>query len=77
MRPSYDVYNRLIWDPLYPLNEVIIGYMDRFDGIVEITLYEFNILDDPIPWHRIWYFSHNGNILWDREKRIDNLFVKK
>lgn len=74
MRPSNDVYYRLVWDPLYPLNEVIMGYMDRFDGMKEITLSEFRDLDDPIPWHRIWYYSHDGNKFWDRENRIDTLF---
>jgi uncharacterized protein (UPF0248 family) len=30
--------------------------------------------DEFIPFHRIWYFKRNGDIVWDREKRIDRVF---
>ncbi len=50
-----------------------IGYEDRFDGVQEVGFDEFDTGN--IPFHRIRYLKKQGEIVYDREKRIDKLFV--
>jgi len=73
MRTSWDVYNRLKWDPALREHTWIVGHEDRFDGVLEATLEEFTQAE--IPWHRVRYFKKNGEIVWDRRNRIDKIFV--
>ncbi|KAL6057184.1 MJ1316 domain-containing protein [Balamuthia mandrillaris] len=82
LRSSLDLYNRLKWDnSLWPegqMQEVFIGYEDRFEGMKEITLAEFepDLQEDggDIPFHRIWYFRTKDKRLWDRKTRYDAIF---
>jgi uncharacterized protein (UPF0248 family) len=71
------IFQRFKWDESVDKSQVIIGYLDRFKGILEIKLNDFkNVHDDyrdGIPLHRIRYFKINDEIVWDREKRIDLL----
>ncbi len=82
MRTPKEVYDRLLWSTHeYDLNQVVIGYKDRFTGMQTIRFNDFIDLGDEndslcIPWHRIWYFAIiNGDgtetMLWDRENRFD------
>jgi uncharacterized protein (UPF0248 family) len=49
--------------------------LDRIEGIKEIKFESFKRIHEDselgIPFHRIRYFKMNGDILWDRERRID------
>lgn len=87
MRPSHHVYNRVLWDDVHDPIRIVVGYMDRFEGIKEISFKTFQFYmegrDDLIfiPWHRVWYFKrlkHDGEtedvMLWDRRSRVDNVF---
>jgi hypothetical protein len=38
LRTSFDVYNRLVWDPAVVKGDYVIGYEDRFDGVKEVPL---------------------------------------
>jgi len=67
-----EIISRIKWDPKFNPEEFIIGYKDRFEGIMEITLKEFEE-NAEIPMHRIFYFKQNSFIVWDREKRIDRI----
>lgn len=42
MRPASDVLSRLNWDAsCIDANDVVIGYLDRFEGIKEMGFYEW------------------------------------
>ncbi|CAG8443563.1 hypothetical protein C2G38_2227344 [Gigaspora rosea] len=70
LKPAHEIYNRLIWDK-EQFGDFFIGYEDRFLGLMETTREEFE--EAEIPFHRIRYFKiiSNGQIIWDRERRLD------
>ncbi|KAL0483230.1 hypothetical protein AKO1_011535 [Acrasis kona] len=71
LNTSESIINRLRWDSSLPSQDFVIGYLDRFLGIMESTLetHEFS----EIPLHRIYYFKYNGQKVWDRDSRVDNI----
>lgn len=74
MRTSIEVYNRILWDPELNAADFMVGYEDRFEGIMEAPVPEFEL--DVIPFHRVRIFRHipSGAVVWDRAKRYDALF---
>ena len=82
MRTATDVISRIQWDPVLSESDFIIGYSDRFIGIVEKQFSEFNWEDIAtvsldvlaIPKHRIQYFKYKDEIVWDRRVQLDNFF---
>lgn len=76
-RTSEEVYNQVRWDNKYSTLDFIIGYEDRFVGIIEVPFDKFRADPDIfIPWHRVWYFKRRGDIIWDRKERIDLISQK-
>jgi len=76
MRTSIEVYNRIRWDKAYRGGaDFVIGFEDRFDGIIENAFNEFDTSN--IPFHRIRYFKFKGTIVYDRVTRIDILFTHR
>ena len=73
LRSSKDVYHRLKWGGGFPSHRIMIGYMDRIEGMKEMPYPRFRP-GGRIPWDRVWYFKLDKKILWDREKRIDLVF---
>jgi uncharacterized protein (UPF0248 family) len=56
-----------------------IGYLERFEGIKEMPMSKWvreTSDEDFIPQHRIKYFkrSSDGEVVWDREGRVDKIF---
>ncbi|EGX45488.1 hypothetical protein AOL_s00169g94 [Orbilia oligospora ATCC 24927] len=79
LRPSHEVFNRLKWDSKYDASAYVIGYEDRFRGVLEIGVdkWKTEMSDEEfVPMHRVVYFKERktGEMLWDREKRIDKIF---
>jgi uncharacterized protein (UPF0248 family) len=76
LRTSQEVHNRIMWDDAYDASDFIVGYMDRFDGMMEIALNEFLPIDKggDIAYHRIYYFRQGPVVMWDRNNRIDKIF---
>jgi len=76
MRTSEDLYHRLKWDEEFANDEVTIGYEDRIEGPMEMSLAAFLPIseDGNIPFHRIWYFRRGDEVLWDRRRRLDRVF---
>jgi uncharacterized protein (UPF0248 family) len=66
--PSDKIINKIKWDKKYNIEELTIGYIDRFIGIQEANMEEFETTE--IPKHRIVYLKLNDQIIWDREKKI-------
>lgn len=50
LRPSTDVFNRLMWDSQYDANDYLIGYVDRFTGIMETPLRSWSRDSDEENW---------------------------
>ncbi|KAM3873221.1 leukocyte receptor cluster member 9 [Diretmus argenteus] len=84
MRTADDVISRILWDPSVEASEFVVGYVDRFLGVVERPFSEFNWDTDPcdcdysaelaLPRHRIQYFTYRGHRVWDRNSRSDRVF---
>lgn len=74
------IFQRIKWDDAVDKKDVIIGYLDRFKGIMEINFNDFKGVHEDykegIPLHRIRYYKINDKIVWDREKRVDLLTGK-
>ena len=80
LRTSLDIYNRIIWDGRLDAADFTIVYFDRFMGMQQCELVEFRSSDDEfdhVPWHRVWQFRRNGEVVWDRERRIDKISTSK
>ena len=75
LRTSNDVFDRILWDKDMNPGDFTITYKDRFDGMMEVPFLEFPTED--VPFHRIWTFKKNGQVVWDRSKRIDCVFKAK
>lgn len=82
MKTANDVISRLLWDDSIDQDKFSVGYLDRFDGIIEKS---FSSLDwrDPsivdnhtlaIPKHRIQYFKYLSRKVWDKRNRTDIVF---
>jgi uncharacterized protein (UPF0248 family) len=73
-----DIINRINWDSKFSRNDYIIGFVDRFEGQLEVSMnaWKKETTDEEfIPQHRVLYIRHvNGEIVWDRRRRIDKIF---
>jgi len=71
LKPSWEVHDRILWDPkLNPLT-FYVGYEDRMikDAFGEKPLIDWASND--IPWNRVQYIRCANTIVWDRAKRMD------
>jgi uncharacterized protein (UPF0248 family) len=78
-RSSADVINRIRWDPGMDSGDYLVGYEDRFLGIMERALDQWKAEqtdEEFIPQHRIMYFKRisDGVMVWDRTSRRDIVF---
>ncbi|XP_029959617.1 leukocyte receptor cluster member 9 [Salarias fasciatus] len=83
MRTADDVISRILWDSV-DSSEFVVGYVDRFLGVLERPFNEFNWDTNPcdcdysselaLPRHRIQYFAYRGHRVWDRHTRTDRVF---
>jgi uncharacterized protein (UPF0248 family) len=73
-----DVINRINWDSKFSRDDYIIGFVDRFEGQLEVSMnsWKKETTDEEfIPQHRVLYIRHvDGEIVWDRRRRIDKIF---
>jgi uncharacterized protein (UPF0248 family) len=78
LRPAVDVLNRILHDTSLDTDDYTIGYLDRHAGILEMPVTKWKIKDatdeEFIPQSRIRYFKLNGDVVWDREERVDTVF---
>lgn len=75
---SADIINRINWDSKFDRDNYIIGFMDRFEGQLEVSMnsWKKETTDEEfIPQHRVLYIRHkDGEVVWDRRRRIDKIF---
>lgn len=71
LKPSWEVHDRILWDPKLNALAFYIGYEDRMikDALGEKPLIDWASND--IPWNRVQYIRCADAIVWDRAKRID------
>ncbi|PAA86058.1 hypothetical protein BOX15_Mlig008737g1, partial [Macrostomum lignano] len=82
MKTADDVLKRIQWDEGIPAQDIFIGYLDRFKGVVEKQFDEFSWEDIAsvdyytfvIPRHRICYFKYRRAVIWDKRRRLDLVF---
>ncbi|XP_076594328.1 leukocyte receptor cluster member 9 [Chaetodon auriga] len=84
MRTADDVISRILWDSSVDASEFVVGYVDRFLGVLERPFNDFNWDTNPcdcdysaelaLPRHRIQYFIYRGHRVWDRHSRTDRVF---
>jgi uncharacterized protein (UPF0248 family) len=83
LRPVSDVLNRLRHDPILSANldEYVIGYLERFDGMCEIPVEKWvseSTHEEFVPQHRIRYIIRrrqgDDELVWGRDGRIDRIF---
>lgn len=82
MKTATDVIKRIQWDKQLNPEHFIVGYLDRFIGVVEqpfLAFYwgdiaEVDHLTLAIPKHRIQYFKYKDEVVWDKRVRLDNVF---
>ncbi|KAL8847323.1 MAG: hypothetical protein Q9221_007639 [Calogaya cf. arnoldii] len=79
LRPAHDIMNRIRHDEALKTSDHVVGYEDRHVGIMWKGVDEWlNTIEeeDFIPLHRIKYFKRRSDdhVVWDREKRIDDIF---
>ncbi|CAM9224831.1 unnamed protein product [Discosporangium mesarthrocarpum] len=82
MRTARDVVHRVLWDEGIPREYVIVGYLDRFVGVLEKPFDSFkwgdiamaSIIDLAIPEHRLMYFKYKGEFIWHKQRRLDRVF---
>lgn len=84
MRTADAVISRILWDPAVDSSKFIVGYVDRFLGVLERPFNDFNWDTNPcdcdyttelaLPRHRIQYFAYRGHRVWDRHTRTDRVF---
>ncbi|XP_044062845.1 leukocyte receptor cluster member 9 isoform X2 [Siniperca chuatsi] len=84
MRTADDVISRILWDPSVDASEFVVGYVDRFLGVLERPFNDFNWDTNPcdcdysaelaLPRHRIQYFTYRRHRVWDRHSRTDRVF---
>lgn len=82
MKTAGDVRKRIQWDSDLRKEYFVVGYLDRFAGVVEKPFTAFtwehlatvDIDQLAIPQHRIQYFKYRGVKVWDKNERLDNVF---
>ncbi|GFS07944.1 leukocyte receptor cluster member 9-like, partial [Elysia marginata] len=82
MKTASDVVNRIIWDDGLEKDDFIVGYFDRFRGLIERSFSAFSWEDLAsvdydvlaVPRHRIQYFKYKDVKVWDKPRRLDNVF---
>lgn len=82
MKTADDVIKRILWDEGLDRDEFLVGYIDRFRGLLEkyfsafswedIATVDYDVL--AVPHHRIQYFKYKSVKVWDKPHRIDNVF---
>lgn len=74
-----DVINRILWDDRFDPDDFIVGYEDRFEGRMEAGVSSWKkdmTHEEFIPQHRVIYIvcRKDGEVVWDRRRRIDRIF---
>lgn len=74
LEPADKIYHKLLWYDVFDANDFDLGYEDRFKGIMFMPILKFRHTDDEtseVPFHRVHLYRYQGQIVWDRDKRVN------
>lgn len=71
-RTSREAYDWIRWDPAFDPAEFVVLYDDHEERLAEVALLAFDP-DGEIPWHRVRALRRKGELVWDRDGRVDRL----
>lgn len=71
-RTSRQAYDWVRWDPAFDPAEFVVLYDDHDAALAEVAFEAFEPQGE-IPWHRVRALRRKGEIVWDRDARIDRL----
>ncbi|XP_014672297.1 PREDICTED: leukocyte receptor cluster member 9-like [Priapulus caudatus] len=84
MKTAADCVSRVRWDARLAEACFVVGYVDRFVGVVERPFSHFcwgedlasvdDVEELAVPQHRIQYFKYRGLKVWDKSERLDLMF---
>jgi len=82
MRTAKEVINRIKWDADFNEDYFIVGYKDRFRGLLEDKFHNFTWEDlasldwdtQAITQHSIQYFKYKTEKVWEKATRLDLVF---
>lgn len=72
LKTSDQIYHQIRWDPGIPEERVVVIYDDHQVGLRGVAFSEFTP-GGRIPWSRLWRYELDGEVIWDRAKRIDRV----
>lgn len=70
LRPGKDVLNRMKYDEAYDINDFVVGYIDRKEGILEKSV----LLWEQFGQEELMAYIKNvksGDIVWDKARKVD------
>jgi len=83
LKPVIDVLQRIRWDPMLLPGDFHVLYYDRLeDDVIETPFNSPNVnvkgreemFVFAIPEHRIMAIKYKERVVWDKERRLDNIF---
>lgn len=72
LRTAKNIIDKITWDEHLKPEEFKVGYLDKYDGILEIPFSDLE-QTDVVKEYRIEYFKKGALVVWDKKKRIDIL----
>lgn len=75
MRTSEEIYHWVRWDPRFDPSRFVLGIRER--GTTEPTRMPLPDFEPggAIPWHRILFVEADGEVVWDRVRRVDRVGI--
>lgn len=71
LRTSKAVLDRILWDDNLDKTEFRIGLIDKDMGTIEVSTYQIQTFD--YKESSIRYIKKRGQLVWDRDSKIDYL----
>ncbi|EAR97513.2 XPG I-region family protein (macronuclear) [Tetrahymena thermophila SB210] len=71
LTPILSIINRIKWDPALDKSDFSIVYQDRFLKDLEMDFDTFDISD--VKSYRVTQIKKNGKVVWDREKKFEDV----
>ena len=71
LRTAKNIIDKITWDPNIEKEEFRVGYLDKYEGVLEVSFEE--LVRSDTKDYRIEYFKRGGKVVWDKKKRIDVL----
>ncbi len=71
-RTSREAYDWIRRDPAFDPAELVVLYYDHEENLAEVGLVAFDP-EGEIPWQRVRALGWKGQLVWNRDARVDRL----